>query len=448
MNEMWEKLSRLTMKLQSQEQLPLWAIADEQLILDLALGNKPSWGPRKKTLYFLMKFAYMVKLSDLLIISVGICRIIAIVRAVKKNIITKDCATYERVFAGFGASSEEHLYLDYEGRAHDQPLRINWNTYKGVSDLGCPSFLRMISMLLHNSRGYTGRLKKSLPEIASFKNYFLTVCAVNIGSYSFYRCYWEMAKNSGIKEVCVLAPDVIAFAAVDSYINTIFVQHGLLGLCVVMPSFLRIETITKDEEHYFKASLGGVAVVRSHREIETDYSRREILLILSPDVLFSTRIYASKAIEQWAEKVGLTIVVRPTLAVTKHQLLDLKRIFPRGILDDLFSSLRKSIEHWRPKLIVGWDSTGLVTALEYNCLPVSLDEPDLQNQRWSFIYLMQKRVLFWPRDIETIESALRSTEVYQKLLDTLQLDYNVLISEQTESLFLSNRANKSQTDYF
>lgn len=418
MDDIRKKVCQLTLKLQSQRHLPLWKLANENVIYSAAVGEKPSWGPRSKILLRFFSFAYRMKISDVLIFVFGIYRATLLWLAMGKN---GEKSKFERIFVGFGASSEEYLWSDYLRRSGKPTLRISQITGEKMSQIGRPSLVSIILILLQNSCGYTSKLKKTTQEVSGNIIDFLTVCALNIGVYSFYRAFWNRAKKNGLQEIAFLAPDIPAFASIDEGIRTIYLQHGLMALSILIPKFSRIETLTLEEEKYLKAFCKDIEIIRSTKKLKENNSvKNNTLMVLSLNVSITERLNAAETIIRWAIQAGLKVVIRPTARVTKDNLAFLKQQLPQVELDDFMLPLEVSLEKWNPKLVVAWTSTGLATALDEGCLPISLCDPEIKDSRWSLIYPLMNRVLFWPRDKFVLESAIHRESVYGEQIMKLQ----------------------------
>ena len=420
MDDMRERISRLTLKLQSQSYLPLWALTNENVIYSYAMGKKSSWGPKTRILLFLMTISYKLKISDLLLFCVGLYRALSIWWKVKKNQFKKQKLNNpKRIFAGFGATCEESIYADYIRRSQEPSGRVNWVTAEGISEFGCPSLISILNALIRNTFGHSAKLRYAIPEISLNTIDFLMVCALNVGVYSFYRPYWLGAKIQGINEVTFLAPDIIALACIDEGIKSIFLQHGLMALSIIIPKFNRIDVLTSDEERYLLASRKGVEILKINTEIRADNAKNNILMLLSPNVYLKDNLMVQKLV-QWAIKIGLEVVIRPAPNVTKNQLAVLKTRFFQSSFDDHNVLLNVSLEKWNPKLVVSWRSTALVTALEYGCLPISLCDPLANDVTYAMIYPLKNRVLFWPRDEALIEDSVQSQHIYHLQLNNLR----------------------------
>lgn len=416
------KISRLTFKLQKQTRVSLWSIANEKLIYAIAVGEKPDWGSKMWLLHRIMSVANKLKISSLIIFIVGLSRAFSIWWRVQKKIRrSHQLLPFKRIFAGFGASSEEYLYRDYIKRSKDMPLRINWATHEGLHELGCPTLTSIIFSLIRNSFGYVRKIENAIPEISSNPVYFLTVCAFNIGGYSFYQSYWRMAKKFDINEVCFLVLDIPAFASVSENVKTIYLQHGLMAFTILIPKVHTIEVLTLEEERYLKSFVENISIYRATMKINLSYlQKNNTLMLLSLNIFYEERILLSQSLIQWAIKFGLQVVIRPTRHVSKNELATLMCSLSHVLLDDLDIPLEDSFMKWKPKLVAAWSSTGLATALDYGSIPISLYSPDVDAIWNNMIYPMKHRILFWCQDKNRIEAAIKSQEAYQAQLNELQ----------------------------
>jgi hypothetical protein len=279
----------------------------------------------------------------------------------------------------------------------------------------------MLWKVIQHVFGYTARLKQAMPEIALHAPVFLTTCALNIGSYVFYRAYWQQAKADGIKEVTFLAPDIIAFACVDAGIQSIFLQHGLLAASILLPPFNCIFTITADEKRYFNKVLPHTPVfIKTKNRLEHCQIKKNTLVLLLPHIMQEQDLVTITQLIEWAHNNALSVIARPTPITTENKIAAYKKTFPSLHFDQLEHSLEHSIEKWSPKLIASWWSTGLATALEYECLPISFCDPAGHYAISNMIYPMEKRVLFWPRDRPLLQEALQSDLLYRNQVDTIK----------------------------
>ena|SRR3990167_1539803 len=417
-----QKVINFIFELHSQNVLPHWSLANEKILYTIATDKVPTWGPRQKYIFYIMQLTYKLRISDLIIFLLGLCKIIHMLFLTRKNRHANESNGFisgetVRVFAGFGAASEEHLYQKYSLESNDLPLRINWVTNSGTSELGKMNLLKLLVILAHNAFGYTEKIKKSFDKISSNAPYFLTGCALNIGQYSYYYYFFQMAKNKEIQEVAFSAPDMAAFAAADVKIRTRFLQHGLLALSLLFPNFDRMDIITFDEECYLKRFLTHSEIVRNNKKFNNEHNN--IIMILSPSRI--EHVFAIESLVTWMLKKGFQVVIRLTPRVTQD-VIDLlyQKIFD-FILDDYSTPLELSFEKWRPKFVASWTSTGLATALDMESLPISLHDPVKGDVYWeqlhpspldNMIYPMRNRVFFWPYDKEQINMAVQSENFY------------------------------------
>ena len=211
MNNWQKKVAEYTRKLQTQTQLPLWSIASEYVIHAAAMHEQLPWGKTTKKLRQLFLLSKKVRLSDVLLFSIGCIKAILIWINVKSK-SRPTAYRFKKTFAGFGAASEEHLYKELKQQLQEPLLYINWINYTGMEQLGCPSLFSIISELYKNAFGHTAKFKKTPPEIRNYEVDFLTAAARTIGHYSFFCAYWKNAKLLGLEQVTFLVPDVPAFS--------------------------------------------------------------------------------------------------------------------------------------------------------------------------------------------------------------------------------------------
>lgn len=425
-----KKIFQFVNKLQTQTSIPLWSIANESVIYACATENPPLFGPKTKFINQILKISYHCKMSDIVIFMVGLIKVISLWRQVKSTKINQ-YNTVKRIFAGFGASSEEFIYNDYIHESNDPTLRVNLVTNVGLSELGCPKLWLVILDLMKNSFGFTAKIKKAPSEISLNAVSFLTVCALNIGVFAFYKHYWRIAKSCNVTEVAFLALDIPVFAAVEAGINTVYLQHGLMSLCMLFPKVNRIEVLTLEEKNYLRKCFNNIQIIKLHNNKKIIQDNNPILMVLSLNVFKEERLQTSRPLIQLAAEHGMKIVLRPTIKANESELKFLHQHFPNAIMDDFTSSLEKSFEKWQPRFVAAWSSTGLALALDYNCLPISFYEPH-DNEVWdNMIYSMRKRVLFWSRDSDLIKNAIQSKDVYTSQLDQLcnfNFDESTLLS--------------------
>ena len=430
-----KKIAQFVLKLQQQTTIPHWSLVGENIIYASALGQKPVLGPRSNWLYKIIKLSNICHFAGIMVGLVGLAQAIKIWCFVKReSISTTQWSDCNKIFVGFGASSEEAIF---HGNFGTDPtvLRINESSNSGAGLLGCPGFWHLMILVLKLAYDYTAKLKTSDNEIFLNKVNCLTTAATNLGTYAFYKLYWRMVKTAGLQEVTFIVPAICAFACVDEKeIKTSFIQHGLLSF-VIMPIFSRIELLTEYEQNYYRSFLPKANIsIKKHNY--QDNKKNKVIMLLSVNVRSDERIPEALSIVQWAKESGFIIVVRPTPAVTSEQLEQLRLKLPEFVLDNIEISFDESIIKWAPMAVVSWTSTGLATALSYGSLPVSLYNPETGDSEWEHInpvlkdmmvYPMLKRFIFWSADREKIKSALVSIEYMIQIIDQLRAtDDNLL----------------------
>ena len=430
---MYEKINNFVAKLQSQTHLPLWMLSNEVAIYATAVNSKPAWGKKTKLLNFLINIAEKMKAADLLIFSLGLARAFSLwmrMKAKQKNKKTNHGSKFSRIFFSFKVSSEEYIYSEYKKKSKNTVLKIDSISLDGTEYFDKPEFKLILSFLFQYAFGYTAKLKKIQSEINLNTKVFLTVSALNIGTYAFYRAFWRMLKQKDVKEVAFITLDIPLHACIDEGIPTIYLQHGLLSRTLLIPKVDHFYTLTHDEEAYLKKLAPDIRISRTtYLAYNNNSIKNNIIMILSPDKFMEDFYKVRQFINQPIFN-DQHIVIRPSPGTNENTLHILLQGLPNAVLDDLNVPLHLSIEKWNPKLMVaGWMSTGLATALAYGCLPISLYDPDIEdkwmkriypNDYWNTIYSIKSRVLFWPRDYQTIKRVMISKTDYEAEIKKLR----------------------------
>src|SRR3990167_10337148 len=183
-----KKITEFVFDLNTQNCLPLWSITHEELIYSAAVDEVHPWTRKKKILFLLIRLArpFGDTAVDIIIFLFGLFVGARIWHFIKKKTgqLKQKSADFNRVFAGFGPSSEGALFDEYKKKSVDSFLRINWVTHENEEKIGCPTFFSMVSTLAKNAFGYSKKLK-TLDSIKNYQIDFLIVCATNIGRYTF-----------------------------------------------------------------------------------------------------------------------------------------------------------------------------------------------------------------------------------------------------------------------
>ncbi|EKD70995.1 MAG: hypothetical protein ACD_46C00301G0003 [uncultured bacterium] len=430
--DMNEKISNLVSALQHQAHLPLWALNNEIVIYSMAVNSKPAWGRRIKLLNFLITIADKLMLSDAFIFGFGLLRALSLWMAVKSKTKNKKNSDnkFTHIFFSFKVSSENYLYSDYMKISKSSVLKIDSVSLEGMQYFDRPKFKFILILLFQHAFGCTAKLKKLQSDINLNTRNFLTVCALNIGIYAFYRSYWRMLKSKNIKEIAFITLDTPLYACIDEGIATIYFQHGLLSRTLLIPKVNYFHTLTYDEEKYLKKLVPDVKISRVIITHKINSIKNNIIMILSPNK-FLEDFYKIQAFTSQTIFNNQQIVIRPVpTGITEISLQVVLRGLKNTILDDTTIPLHASIEKWNPKFVVsGWMSTGLATALDFGCLPISLYDPNVEekwmkkiypNDYWNTIYPIKSRVLFWPRDHQIIKMAMNSQMAYEDQIKKLK----------------------------
>lgn len=418
---MRKKISEFTLKLQHQNVAPLWALLNDNVIYSLAVNKKYEWQNKSKKIYRAMKFLEMLKISDLLIFAIGLYKITLSINKIKfKNINSDISSNYKKIFVGHGANAEEFIFNEYKEKTNNPILRINVITLEGLEKIFSPSLSVLIKFLFLNSFGLSGKIKKLSRDINCTSLDFLTVAALNIAEYVFFREFFKTAKLKNIDEVIFLALHVAAHSCAHEKLKMNYWSHGLIKLSIPMTKPNSILVIAKEEREYIKFLFKNkIKCELIKNNIYVDGEKSKSIVFISPEILnqFSDEVKNNVySFIHWCDFLGIKIILRPSPKSSYAELLDLKNEFNGAELDDISYDFSQRIKIIKPKFVVGFNSTGLFTALKMGIIPISFCNPESDNEIWNMIYPMRDRVLFWRSNIETIEKIIHSEEEYNSTL--------------------------------
>ena len=148
------RVSHLTSILQQQNEVPLWALNNEKLIYQIAMGEKITRSPKRQFLFSLLQRAYLFRITDLFLMLCGAYTIVKIWVGAKKHPPAYR-EEYQRVFACCGCLPDDYFFSEYKTRSQAEVLKINWVTYEGLSSLKLPNLLRITDLFLMLCGAYT-----------------------------------------------------------------------------------------------------------------------------------------------------------------------------------------------------------------------------------------------------------------------------------------------------
>lgn len=397
-----------------------WAVADAALLLAIDSGQSLERGPRGRALHRLLRLARYLRQEKLLVFLVGLVEVCRHCRRQGREL--SDLRLEKRIFVGFGAAAEEALFGQYRDESADSVARLDQTR---VGTLGLFHTVGWLEALrtLRLAHRQAFEAAAHLPEkLKPWRLDFLTHAAMQLGHYSYMRAWFAEVRTHAkrLQEVCFLASDTAAFAAVDAGLRTRYLQHGLIRRSLVLPRFDMIDALTVDEQTHFCRRLPG-AQVRLSRN-----SRAPMPAAAGHGVLVASHHETPEEMARiaplldWFASCGVPIVVRP------HPKED--RAFwrihgPRWrcAVDDSDGSFMLAVKRLRPRFVVSWYSTALVDALTYGVLPVTVSHagnPAIEDM----VYCLLDRALHWPRDAELLASLLNDDRAYGHALARLRRD--------------------------
>ncbi len=113
--EVRQKVSKITLQLQSQTQVPLWALCNEMVIYAAATKQPVLFGKKGKILFLCIKYADKIRMADLILFFTGLLVSLSFYFKCKKQDKKKNKHdSRKKILVGFGACAEESLYEKFK----------------------------------------------------------------------------------------------------------------------------------------------------------------------------------------------------------------------------------------------------------------------------------------------------------------------------------------------
>lgn len=407
----------------------LWTVADSALLQTIFQHTLLQRGESGTRLNKLVKLFVKFKIVYILLFFVGLFSILKIFKeqkykskTVNEPVIGKPNANNpSRIFVGFGAGAEETFFAAYCSETSAPVARFDQTKMNSMCQWHRVSVGQVIATLLHSLKLVRLALASLPAEFRPSRNDFLTFIGIRLGYYSYLSAWFAQLKSSSseITEVCFLAADTAAFAAVNAGFPTRYLQHGLIRHSLVLPAFSRVDALTHDEVLHFRNRLPRATVHLARPILKP-------LTPIKPPCILVASIYGLHEGMRlilpflvFASQLGLQVHVRP------HPRED-RSFWASGelpfsvLLDDSDASFDAALERLRPALVVSWFSTALVDALYRGLIPVSVSaRNDLNIQ--DMVYPLYRHSLHWPSDQHELETILSDDAAYAGTLSRLRV---------------------------
>jgi hypothetical protein len=407
----------LAATLQSLPESLHWALADSSLLQAQASQQPVQRGPRGNRLYTLLSWADRFRLSGWVLLLVGLVE--ALFNWRRQGSLRKGGVAVRRFFIGFGAGSEEALYLKYQAEAEGQVARLSQvdvSTFGPWRRAGLGQVLTVLWAAHRTALEAATRLPESL---APNRLQFLTFAGMRLGSYSFMRAWFEGIRETypDLVEVCFLSADTPAFAAVDAGMPTRHLQHGFIRHSLLLPNFQRIDALTYDEAHHYRLRLPAARIeLTTFPDIGCKDLSRGILIASVYERQDEMRRILPFL--EWTRMQGCPVWIR------RHPRED--QSFWDGDLregrfriEDGDANFLMALQRLRPRIVVSWYSTALADALNFGIVPVNINDEETPSVV-DIVYPLLDRALQWPRQQAHIARLMNDDELYRVTIRALR----------------------------
>jgi hypothetical protein len=405
-----------------------WAVADSLLLQSIAQGKPVQRGPAGTRLNTLVKLFAQLRMVYLLLFFVGVVEIAKLLRRQGRDadqVRTSGFDLSERqypafIFVGFGAGPEESLFAAYCAEKGVPVARIDQTKVETMGQWHRVGVMQALASLLH-TLALARQAMANLPqEFLPWKKDFLSFVGMRLGYFSFASAWFGQLKDSApsVTEVCFLAPDMAAFAAVSAGLPTRYLQHGLNRHSLLLPCFDRVDALTHDEVSHFRRRMPKADIHLARPVMPPVVPRQPPCLLVASVYGHHDELRRILPFLEFAADHGVAIHVRPH--PREDRSFWLTGNFPFALtLEDSDATFDAALERLQPTLVVSWYSTALVDALYRGVIPVSVSACDDLNIQ-DMVYPLFSHCLHWPSDRNVLGPILSDQGVYEAVLKGLR----------------------------
>lgn len=423
-----KKLDQVVVQFQHQTDVPAWVLADSGAVRAVAADEHISFGPRGRVVHNILNVTGRTIASLLVVWVIGFLVVVKwwFLAALAKK------TPLEGVLIGIGAGSEDDLFSRFEAELDGRAMRVDNCDPCSFGCVAKPELGRLLTHLWEECRRvFEGLRHSGRVEFARNFEGWMTLSAMRVATYVFVKT-WAEQLPPGFRRLVFVAADVQCFAAVDGRGTPEswaieYWQHGLHGRGILIPRVDRIVALDYPEGLQMRRLSGIPFDVVGEYGFPFWNERAETLLFAS--------IYTSSGFDKknhidllkeffsWAERNGLSVVVRP------HPREDpsfWSEHFPLIRIDLEEISFFNCVRYWKPKFIASWFSTALLDSLRYGVAPILLTEgsaPFLAEM----VLPLEDIALRWPIDRTLIETLTRDS-----------LESRRWVTEKQEEVFSSS----------
>lgn len=405
-----------------------WVFADSELLQSIFRGVAIQRGTAGTRLNLLVSFFVKFGLVYLVLFAVGALELVKLLlRQKNKSNLGAATASGELLhkcpdyfFVGFGAGSEESLFAAYCAEMGNCVARIDQTKVESMGQFHQVGLFSAFGSLLH-SISMARQAMRSLPiEYEPWKNDFFTFIGMRLGYLSYSYAWFEKLKvgRPEIAEVCFLAADTAAFAAVNAGLPTRYLQHGLIRHSLLLPAFGKINALTHDEVLYFCQRLPEAKINLVRAKVSFITPRKPPCILVASVYGHHEELRRVLPFLEFASQQGVAIHVRPHPREDRSFWKKGNFSFP-VLLEEDAESFDSALERLFPLLVVSWFSTALVDTLYRNIIPVSVSVRDDSNIN-DMVYPLFKHCLHWPTDRDVLQRIVFDDAAYKLMLDKLR----------------------------
>ena len=402
-----------------------WVFADE-LLHDICLvKNKNNWGFYgniikkliKLSLIFRSAYLFLGFLSFLMIMRFYLIQILKSKIFVKNNLIDRMKIKY--LYFSFGAAKEVQIYKYYSIRKkRNTILKFQQNEISNLIKYQKVGIGDLIFSFSQSMRDIQKALKWIEGNPSYSKNNIYTSLSKRLAYYSFMKAWFLKLKNNhNLNEICFPNADIAAYASIASKIKTRYIQHGLISNLILFPDFNIIETLSKEEQHFFKNRFSKALIkIQPHNKKKIIPNKPPNILIVSSREIKKLEPSFFEVLSE-LESMGCNLYIKlhprekfEDSIWSKYNFSFQYKLLNNGL------SFEEVIEKIKPRITILWHSTAILDLVYRELIVASLYQDNVYDY---FVYPIKEHSMDFLKDIESIKKILFDDDHYEKFIKIL-----------------------------
>lgn len=366
-----------------------WMYAQQDVLLAIALGQRPLRGPRAARADRLVS---VLSRLGFLRIPVAIATLALTAKLYFDQFaVTPDSAPEGPVFFGLGALRDPPLVRAFESRTGRRALVLDETEMSSLARqrrIPLGAILGEWAQVWSEIWSSVGR-----PQVDGFDPLnTASWLLMRLHKYAYCRAWlrrWR--QTTGHEVVAFSAASYMSFGGAASGARTIYLPHGFQRKSLLLADFTEVHAFNRYEAEHFRSRLPAAAIFPVPLHAEPIPTERRA--VITGDYWHETDFEACRPFIDWARAADIPVIIRPHPR-DETGYWDRWRAVDGVTFDETPCDIDTFLQRHRPRFLVSWTSTTLFDAVMRGVVPITLakDPDDMAD----YIVPLDGLALAWP----------------------------------------------------